>query len=126
MSRFPIHTTARALLGLATLLAMGCGGQKSATPSAATDARPPAIAIVLTEQGFEPEAVTVSAGQPVRLVVTRTTERTCATEFVMKEHHIHKALPLDTPVEITFTPKKTGELRYACAMDMIAGKVIVK
>jgi len=124
MTPVSIRGTARMLLGLGLMTAVGCGGQKAQTRTIAADQTP--IAITLTEQGFQPEEVTVTAGQPVKLVVTRVTERTCATEFVMKEHHINKPLPLNTPVEISFTPSKTGELRYACAMDMISGKVIVK
>ena len=116
--------------GLAIVVVAGCGGEKAstlATPEPAdTLAADGAIAISVTEDGFVPAEVTVAAGQPVRLVVTRKTTKTCANEFVMKEHDIHQPLPLDTPVEITFTPTQAGELRYACAMDMIAGKVIVK
>ena len=59
-------------------------------------------------------------------MVTRKTEKTCVTEFVMKSHGIHRPLPLDRPVKISFTPDRAGELRYACGMDMIAGKVIVR
>src|SRR5262245_59761224 len=127
MTRAPFPGAARMLLGLTLLAALGCGGQKVETKATATAPAPSdAIAITLTEHGFQPEVVTLTAGQPVKLVVTRVTERTCATEFVMKEHHINKPLPLNTPVEISFTPSKAGELRYACAMDMISGKVVVK
>lgn len=122
------------------LVLMGCGGQQAATtseapatsgagetaggaPAPATDG---AIAITVTEDGFEPPIVTVAAGQPVKLIVTRKTTKTCATELVMKEHNINQPLPLDTPVEISFTPTQAGELTYACAMDMYKGKVVVK
>jgi len=44
----------------------------------------------------------------------------------MAAHGIHKALPLNQAVEITFTPTESGELRYACGMDMIAGRVVVQ
>jgi len=29
-------------------------------------------------------------------------------------------------VEISFTPSRASELRYACGMDMIAGKIVVE
>ena len=35
-------------------------------------------------------------------------------------------LPLNQPVEITFTPTKAGKFRYACGMDMITGVIIVE
>ncbi len=99
-----------------------------ASPSAksGTEGGPTRVAITVTEKGFEPEAVTVTAGRPVTLVVTRTTAQTCATELVLKEHGINQPLPLGEAVEITFTPEQTGELTYACAMDMYKGKVVVR
>jgi plastocyanin domain-containing protein len=103
------------------LVIAGCAGpsSKSATP-------PGAIAIRVTEKGFEPAEIKVAAGRPVTLVVTRETDRTCAKEFVMTAQNINKDLPLNQPVEITFTPTAAGELRYACAMDMYSGKIIVE
>jgi len=100
------------------------GGCSQAAEKSAMDENK--VAIVVTEKGFEPEVVTVAAGKPVTLTVTRQTAKTCATELVLKEHGIRQDLPLGQSVEITFTPEKPGELRYACGMDMIAGKIVVK
>jgi len=107
------------LMGLS--LVAGCAGK--AEHGTADSGR---VVIAVTENGFEPATVTVAAGKPVTLVVTRQTDKTCATELVMAEHHINQPLPLGQPVEITFTPEKPGELTYACGMDMYKGKVIVK
>jgi plastocyanin domain-containing protein len=84
------------------------------------------VTIDVTGAGFVPAQVNVKANQPVKLVVTRKTDRTCATEIVIKDFGIKKALPLNQPVEITFTPTKAGKFRYACGMDMIAGVLIVE
>jgi plastocyanin domain-containing protein len=84
------------------------------------------VSIQVTEKGFEPEIVTVQAGQPVTLLVKRTTDATCATELVMKEENINQKLPLNEEVAITFTPKKAGDLVYACGMDMYKGTVRVQ
>jgi len=43
-----------------------------------------------------------------------------------KELGISRPLPLGKAVDVRFTPKKTGTLRYACAMDMIAGELVVQ
>ena len=109
------------LLALSILAVAGCAGgaASKSVPSGA-------VAIRVTEKGFEPAVVTVAGGKPVTLVVTRKTDRTCAKEFVLAEHNIHRELPLDQSVEITFTPTRAGELRYACGMDMIAGKIVVR
>jgi plastocyanin domain-containing protein len=84
------------------------------------------VAITVTENGFEPALVSVPAGRPVTLLVTRRTDETCARDFVMPDQHIRRPLPLDRTVEITFTPAKPGDLRYACAMDMYSGIVRVE
>jgi plastocyanin domain-containing protein len=84
------------------------------------------IEMAVTGEGYVPAEIKVKAGRPVKLVITRRTDRTCAKEIVIKELGIDKPLPLDKPVEVTFTPKKAGKLRYACAMDMIAGVLIVE
>jgi plastocyanin domain-containing protein len=85
------------------------------------------VALTVTEAGYEPSPVTLKKGEPVKLVVTRKTDSTCATEVVMEEHNINTPLPLNTPVEIAFTPSKSGELRYGCAMGkMIAGVFMVE
>ena len=84
------------------------------------------VEIAVTGQGFVPAAVKVKAGIPVKLVVTRKTERTCATEIVIKDYGVNQPLPLNQAVEVTFTPKKPGAVRYACGMDMIAGVLTVE
>src|SRR5262249_24583840 len=109
----------RILRGLMLLaLVAGCAQQKSGDSNR--------VAISVTDDGFVPATVTVAAGRPVTLVVTRKTSKTCATELVMPAQNINQKLPLGQPVEITFTPTAPGELRYACAMHMYSGKVIVR
>lgn len=109
------------LAGLAFALAAGCA-QKSEQGAAEQNR----VEIAVTEKGFEPASVTVDAGKPVTLVVTRETSKTCATELVMPDQGINRPLPLGETVEITFTPEKAGDLHYACAMDMYRGKVVVR
>jgi len=104
---------------MALALVAGCG----TASKSADDGR---VAISVTEQGFEPASVTVAAGKPVTLVVTRRTTKTCATDLVMPAENINRELPFGQAVEITFTPDKAGELEYACAMGMYKGKVVVK
>lgn len=62
------------------------------------------VALAVTSKGFEPANVKVQAGQPVCLVVTRKTDKTCATEIVVADLGINQPLPLDTPVTVEFPP----------------------
>jgi plastocyanin domain-containing protein len=84
------------------------------------------IAISVTSEGFVPAEVTAKAGQPLKLVVTRQVERTCATEIVMTDFGVNQPLPFGKPVTVTVTPKKPGAYRFACGMDMIAGVLNVE
>jgi plastocyanin domain-containing protein len=84
-----------------------------------------AIEIAVTGDGFVPAKIAVKKGQKVKLVVTRKVERTCATEIVIKEAGINQKLPLNQAVTVEFTPQKSGTLKYACAMDMISGVLVV-
>jgi plastocyanin domain-containing protein len=95
-----------------------------ALPACTGDSGP--VKITVTKNGFEPPTVKARAGQPLTLVVTRTTDVTCATEFVLPEEDLNVPLPLDQPVTIAFTPKQPGKLRYSCAMKMIFGDIEVR
>lgn len=102
------------------------GGPASATEATAQPSRASAqrIDVAVTADGFVPARLRVKVGQPVTLVVTRRVERTCATDLVIKEYGIKQALPQGQAVEVTFTPAKPGIIRFACAMDMIAGELV--
>jgi plastocyanin domain-containing protein len=83
------------------------------------------IEVSVTSKGFEPASIPVKAGAPIVLVVTRKTDRTCATALVMASRKIRKDLPLNKAVEIRLAAEKPGTLRFACPMDMIAGEIVV-
>jgi plastocyanin domain-containing protein len=108
------------------VLVMGFASLAMAKGKPAAKSQEQVFAIEVTKEGFVPAEIKVKAGKPVKLVVTRRVERTCATEIVIKDQGINKPLPLNQPVEVTFTPSKPGKLRYACGMDMIAGVIVVE
>lgn len=84
------------------------------------------VPITAGRNGFEPFRVRATRGKPLTLVVTRTTDETCAKEIVIPDAGIAMELPLGKPVTITFTPGRTGELRYSCAMKMFQGVIDVR
>jgi plastocyanin domain-containing protein len=83
------------------------------------------VPVTVTENGFEPSRIKANKGEKVRLVVTRKTDRTCAKEIVIRSHGINQPLPLEKAVTVELTPSKSGEIRYACGMDMITGVIFV-
>jgi plastocyanin domain-containing protein len=83
------------------------------------------VELSVTELGFEPSPVRVHASTPVTLVVTRRTDRTCATELVVPGTNVKVPLPLDVPVTVTFVPPQSGTLRYGCDMGMMVSGVLL-
>ena len=81
------------------------------------------IEVKVTENGFEPNNITVSDGTPVVLKVTRQTEATCATEILIKNKKIKKELPIKQTVTIDLGKIKKGDLAFACPMDMFKGTI---
>ncbi len=82
--------------------------------------------VIVNEQGYEPAKVTLRAGSPARITFVRTTDKTCGTEVVFPSLNIKRALPLNEPVVIEFTPAKSGEIAFACGMNMLHGTVVVQ
>jgi len=101
----------------AALAAAACsGGPREGEP----------VRITVTKNGYEPHRVQATKGKPLTLVITRVTDETCATEIVIPEAGIDVKLPLGQPVTVTFTPERSGELRYSCAMKMFQGVIDVR
>ena len=102
----------------------------SATPASSSDGRRSEAAqtakVVVSEQGYEPAKVTLRAGIPARITFVRTTDKTCGTEVVFPSLNIKRALPLNEPVVIEFTPAKSGDIAFACGMNMLHGTVVVQ
>jgi RND family efflux transporter MFP subunit len=81
--------------------------------------------VEVSSKGFTPASVSLRAGIPARLVFIRKDTQNCATEIVLPDYQIRKALVLNQPVVIEFTPRR-GEVAFTCNMNMLSGKVVVK
>src|SRR5688572_33337933 len=73
--------------------------------------------VVIGEKGFTPGSLKLRRGVRTRLIFLRTTDATCAKEIILPDFNIWRALPLNQPVAITFTPRKRGPLTFACGMN---------
>ena len=90
---------------------------------------PSRVAIQVTEKGFEPADIKVTKGQAMTLVFERKTDKTCAKEVIVHiddKQTIEKELPLNQPVEVAVTFPSSGDLTYACGMDMVKGSIHVQ
>lgn len=83
------------------------------------------IKMEVTGDGFVPARIKAQKGEKVRLLVTRKTDRTCATDIVVKDQGIKVALPLDKQVTVDLVAKKSGEIQYACAWGHIRGVIFI-
>jgi plastocyanin domain-containing protein len=45
---------------------------------------------------------------------------------VFPAFNVKRALPLNEPVVIEFTPSKAGEVAFACGMGMLKGIIVVQ
>jgi plastocyanin domain-containing protein len=102
-------------------------GAAAPAPAADAPAEGRKVAIQVTDAGFEPREVKVKKGEPVTLVFTRMTERTCITAIDIPDEKVKGVeLPLRKPVAIIVTPRKAGTEPFHCsAMGMGNGKLIV-
>jgi plastocyanin domain-containing protein len=118
-----------ALVSLAPASALAAGDQGTGGKAPAAEAKAARkIAIQVNEEGFQPREVKLKKGEPVTLVFTRVTDRTCITAVDIPDENVKKLkLPLNEPVALTITPKKAGVEAFHCtAMGMGNGKLVVE
>ncbi|MGE3680186.1 MAG: cupredoxin domain-containing protein [Bdellovibrionales bacterium] len=84
------------------------------------------VKLSVAEKGFEPNSIDVKPGVPVTLKVTRKTDATCATQVQIPSQKIKKDLPLNKEVSIEIGKLEKGEIRFACGMNMLEGKIITR
>ena len=61
----------------------------------------------------------------VVLRFTRKVADTCADAVIVQGDPVKHMLPQDKPVEVRLTAPKTGQIRFACPMDMYSGAIVV-
>jgi plastocyanin domain-containing protein len=97
----------------------------------ASRAAPPAQAgiavaeVSITSNGFEPARVQAAPGKPVILRFTRKVAETCADAVEIQGDPVRHMLPLGAPVDVKVTAPASGELAFACPMNMYRGAVVV-
>lgn len=84
------------------------------------------VTVTLGEGGYQPSSLRLRRGVPARLTFVRKIEETCGKEIAIPEYNIRRALPLNEPVTVEFTPAKSGEFNFTCGMGMLRGTVIVQ
>lgn len=81
------------------------------------------VPIAVTNEGYAPARIPGKPGEKLKLVFTRTQESECISQVVVMGA-APVTLPLNHAVEIPVTVPASGELKFACGMDMISGAVV--
>jgi len=83
------------------------------------------IAITADDKGYTPARIEGKPGEKLTLVFTRTLESECIAQLKTPDGKMVD-LPMNTPVEVAVTVPKTGEVGFACGMDMFHGVVVAQ
>ncbi len=81
---------------------------------------------VTVKGGYQPSAIVVKAGVPLRLNFTRRESTPCGEEIVLPDFGKRAHLPQDRTIAIEVTPEKPGEYEFTCGMNMYRGKLIAE
>jgi plastocyanin domain-containing protein len=84
------------------------------------------VLVNVTMAGYDPASIEAKAGQPIKLAFFRPNDANCGSEVVFPDLGIRKALPPGQTVVVEITPQKSGPLGFACGMNMLKGKLIVR
>jgi plastocyanin domain-containing protein len=83
------------------------------------------ISIEAGTKGYVPERINARPGEKLVLVFTRTADSTCIAQLKTPDGKLVD-LPKGTPVEVAVTVPQTGEVGFACGMDMFHGVVVAE
>lgn len=118
------------------VLTLGCQKQ-SEGPVTETQPQPPPVAaaptgdvqtfdLKISGDAYEPAAITVRDGVPLRLNVTRDDKPTCGDVLSIPSQNISRPIPVNQVTTIEFTPHKAGDLEFTCGMNMMRGRIVVQ
>jgi len=123
-----------ALLSLA-LVACSKKQDKPAAPPPAPATAPTAgnvgsdglrhIAVEANKEGYKPDKIAGKPGEQIVLTFTRTADSECISQLKAPDGRMVD-LPLNKPVDVAVTVPKTGEVGFACGMDMFHGVVVAQ
>lgn len=85
-----------------------------------------AVKIDVSSTNFEPSQITVKKSELVKLAFFRKDANNCAEEVIFPKLNIKKPLPAGKTTMVEITPQESGEIAFACGMDMMKGKVLVQ
>ena len=111
----------------ATVTVAGGALQAAGDEGGSGTSQPSTPEVVITVHGgYEPRAVRVPAGHPVRLVFDRQETSGCSEEVVFADFGVRRFLPAHQKTVIEVTPPRPGTYEFTCGMSMLRGKLIAE
>lgn len=104
----------------------GAGQKTAASETHGPRVPPGSILVNVSMVGFDPASIETKAGQPLKLAFYRPNAQNCASEVVFPDLGIRKNLPAGQTTIVDVVPPKSGTFGFACAMNMLKGKLIVR
>jgi plastocyanin domain-containing protein len=83
------------------------------------------IEITADAEGYTPSRIVGKPGEKLALVFTRKIEADCLAQLKTPSGALVD-LPLGKPVEVAVTVPASGELGFACGMDMFHGVIVAQ
>ncbi len=82
--------------------------------------------VTITDNGYNPNNLTIKAGSPVTIHLTNTGGQGCTQAFTIPSMSIQKVVPLGNSDTIAFTaPNQPGDIPFMCSMGMYRGIIHV-
>lgn len=81
---------------------------------------------ILVDGGYTPDAISVPAGEPVRLVFHRHDGSPCSEEVVFPAQGVRATLARHQDVAVELPPSEPGDYEFHCAMNMLRGRLVVR
>lgn len=83
------------------------------------------VSIEANTEGYKPDRIAGKPGEKLMLVFTRTADSSCIAQLKTPDGKLVD-LPKGAPVEVAVTVPQSGEVGFACGMDMFHGAVIAE
>jgi plastocyanin domain-containing protein len=94
-------------------------------PATATAGGARRVPIEVNKEGYTPDKIPGKPGEKLDLVFTRTFEADCISQVKAPDGKLVD-LPMNKPIEVAVTVPQTGELGFACGMDMFHGVIVAQ
>ncbi len=103
------------------------GAPEVVEPSAYTTAADGVVEIPLAIENvrFSPQAVSIPADRPVRLVVDRREDNACSDQLAVPQLGVLKDLAPFATTVVELPPAKAGSYTLTCGMGMMSGSLVV-